>query len=151
MTILTKAAREVPSPDRGIGHMPEDSNKQKRVCSSTKQTQPLTYFYLGKKESIRVPKNEQKNHLSSFLPSQWSARVWAAITSWLTSLSIISPTPLHLLPSLHMSSVYQVFFLGSSRALARGKTLLEVGFALRCFQRFSFLDIATQLWGWPPN
>src|SRR6266566_2940399 len=27
-----------------------------------------------------------------------------------------------------------------------GKPRLEAGFALRCFQRFSFLDVATQLW-----
>src|SRR5260370_5520338 len=32
-----------------------------------------------------------------------------------------------------------------------GKTYLGSGFALRCFQRFSFLDVATQLWRWPPT
>jgi len=33
----------------------------------------------------------------------------------------------------------------------RGKRDLGSGFALRCFQRFSFLDVATQLWRRPAN
>src|ERR1051326_596631 len=33
----------------------------------------------------------------------------------------------------------------------RGKTHLGGGFALRCFQRFSFLDVALQPWGGHPN
>ena len=33
----------------------------------------------------------------------------------------------------------------------RGKTHLGGGFALRCFQRFSFLDVAFQPWGGHPN
>ena len=32
-----------------------------------------------------------------------------------------------------------------------GKSHLGGGFALRCIQRFSLPDVATQLWGWPPN
>ena len=32
-----------------------------------------------------------------------------------------------------------------------GKTYLGGGFALRCFQRFSFLDVAIQRWGGHPN
>src|SRR5579872_1053089 len=32
-----------------------------------------------------------------------------------------------------------------------GKTHLGRGFALRCFQRLSLLDVAIQLWKWPPN
>ena len=68
-----------------------------------------------------------------------------------TSRWIISATPLHLLPGLHASSIYQVLFLGSSGSRATGRTLLGFGFALICLQRFSFLDVATQLWGWPPN
>jgi hypothetical protein len=68
-----------------------------------------------------------------------------------TSRSIISTTSLHLLPGFHVSSVYQVFFLGSSLFAKSGKTHLGSGFALRCFQRFSFLDVAIQLWGGPPN
>ncbi len=33
----------------------------------------------------------------------------------------------------------------------RGKSHLGAGFALRCLQRFSFLDVAIQLWGRRPN
>ena len=36
-------------------------------------------------------------------------------------------------------------------AMRDGKTGLGSGFTLRCFQRFSFLDIALQPWGWHPN
>src|SRR5579864_1741891 len=66
----------------------------------------------------------------------------------LTSRSIIRAAPLRLLPGVHARSIYQVFSLGSSLALdsASGKTYLGAGFALRCFQRLSRLDIATQLW-----
>jgi len=32
-----------------------------------------------------------------------------------------------------------------------GKTRLGSGFALRCFQRLSFLDVALQPWNWHPN
>jgi hypothetical protein len=34
----------------------------------------------------------------------------------------------------------------TSTPRVEGKTHLGAGFALRCFQRFSFLDVATQLW-----
>jgi hypothetical protein len=68
-----------------------------------------------------------------------------------TSRSIIRATSLRLLPALHVSSIYQVFFLGSSSHCCDGKTHLGSGFALRCFQRFSLLDVAIQLWGRPPN
>ena len=64
-----------------------------------------------------------------------------------TSRSIISPAPLHLLPGLRVRSSYQVVSLGSYLDLSvKGRSHLGAGFALRCFQRFSFLDVATQLW-----
>ncbi len=56
------------------------------------------------------------------------------------------------------STRYQASTRGLSTSFSRWDlylkgeiTPLGVGFALRCFQRFSFLDVATQHWGRPPN
>src|SRR5579883_2463336 len=70
-----------------------------------------------------------------------------------TSPTIIRAAGLHLLPGVHLPSIYQVVFLGSypSRKRTGESRYLGVGFALRCFQRFSLLDVAIQPWGRPPN
>src|SRR5438477_60636 len=70
-----------------------------------------------------------------------------------TSRSIIRATSLHLLPGLHEWSIYQILFLGSCWHCCQclGKSHLECRFALRCFQRFSVLGVAIQLWRRPPN
>ena len=48
--------------------------------------------------------------------------------------------------------VYQPASLaGILITLGDGRTYLGFGFALRCLQRLSLLDIAIQLWGRPPN
>ncbi len=95
---------------------------------------------------------QPEEEMPSILPSDAEARIKTVRLTHLPTkmhmkrLTIISTIPLHLLPDLHVSPIYQVFCLGSS-----GRTYLRIGFALRCLQRFSFLDVATQLWGRPPN
>ena len=69
-----------------------------------------------------------------------------------TSRTIIRATWLRRLPDVHRSSIYQVFCLGSWQATrACESTHPGVGFALRCVQRFSRLDVATRRWVRPPN
>src|SRR5699024_3906268 len=50
---------------------------------------------------------------------------------------------------LHLRPINQVVFLGSYPY--GGKSYLEVGFALRCFQRLSIAYIATQPCPWQNN
>ena len=69
-------------------------------------------------------------------------------------LSWSSPRPisidkLNTLLHLHLRPINQVVFLGSYPY--GGKSYLEVGFALRCFQRLSIPDVATQLYPWQDN
>ena len=69
-------------------------------------------------------------------------------------LSWSSPRPisidkLNTLLHLHLRPINQVVFLGSYPY--GGKSYLEVGFALRCFQRLSIPYIATQPCPWQNN
>ena len=69
-----------------------------------------------------------------------------------TSRSIIRAAQLRRLPVVHLRSSHQVVCLGSSSLTRRdGTTHPGGGFALRCFQRLSLLDVATQRWGGHPN
>jgi hypothetical protein len=92
------------------------------------------------------------NDFSKFLlkPSEVATRMTGRTTrhpNGFTSRWIMRATPLNRLPGVHASSLYQVVFLGSSFVgCTNGNSPLGSGFALRCFQRFSFLDVAIQLW-----
>ena len=61
----------------------------------------------------------------------------------------ISIDKLNTLLHLHLRPINQVVFLGSYPY--GGKSYLEVGFALRCFQRLSIPYIATQPCPWQNN
>ena len=66
----------------------------------------------------------------------------------------ISPRPisirqLHTLLCFHLEPIYLVVFKGSYHCC--GKSHLEVGFTLRCFQRLSLPYVATQLCLWRDN
>ena len=62
----------------------------------------------------------------------------------------IRTRPLNVLPRVHFGPIYLVFYQGSS--LRRGRRPhLGVGFALRCFQRLSRPDTATQRCPWQDN
>ena len=64
----------------------------------------------------------------------------------------ISTGQLNGLPRLHLRPINLVISQGPSvRPKAEGRPHLEEGFALICFQRFSFPDIATQRCSWRNN
>ena len=57
-----------------------------------------------------------------------------------------------MLPCVHLEPIDLVIFQEPSDLLAQvGKPNLEAGFVLRCVQRLSFLDVATQLCHWRDN
>ena len=62
----------------------------------------------------------------------------------------ISTSQLNMLPCFHLQPINQIVFLGSY-FLKNGKTHLEVGFPLRCFQRLSIPYIATLRCNWRYN
>jgi hypothetical protein len=49
---------------------------------------------------------------------------------------------------LHLRPINLVIFQGPSEGLRPGRSHLEAGFALRCLQRLSLPDIATQRCSW---
>ena len=61
----------------------------------------------------------------------------------------VSTGQLHTLLHFHFRPIDQVVYLGSYHYC--GKSHLEVGFTLRCFQRLSLPDLATQLCHWRDN
>ena len=68
----------------------------------------------------------------------------------------ISPRPirirlLHTSPRFHTGPIYLVVFKGSYLVLPSGICHLEGGFALRCIQRLSRPDVATQHCTWRHN
>ena len=67
-----------------------------------------------------------------------------------SSLRPISIGPLHTSRYFHSRPIYLVIFKGSYQ-LSLEKLHLKAGFTLRCFQRLSFPDVATQLYAWRHN
>ena len=63
----------------------------------------------------------------------------------------ISTGQLNALPRLHLRPINVVVFDGSSEGLLPGRPHLEVCFPLRCFQRLSDPDTATQRCHWRDN
>ena len=63
----------------------------------------------------------------------------------------ISTGQLNALPRLHLRPINVVVFDGSSEGLLPGRPNLEVCFPLRCFQRLSDPDTATQRCHWRDN
>ena len=61
---------------------------------------------------------------------------------------LISTGRLNALPHLHLRPIDQVISLEPLGWLPSGRPHLEVGFALRCFQRLSPPDIATRRYHW---
>jgi hypothetical protein len=64
------------------------------------------------------------------------------------SRSVISAAKLHTLPCVHVRSIQLVIY---QRPYLCGTTHLGSGFALRCVQRFSVLDVAIRRWPGPAN
>ena len=64
---------------------------------------------------------------------------------------LISIARLNLLPDLHLRPIYLVIFKEPSGGLIHGISGLGGGLALRCFQRLSLPDIATQRCPWRDN
>ena len=60
----------------------------------------------------------------------------------------ISTAKLNASRRLHLRPINLVIFQGPSEGLRPGRSHLEAGFALRCFQRLSLPDIATQRCSW---
>ena len=60
----------------------------------------------------------------------------------------ISTARLNALRRLHPRPINLVIFQGPSEGLRPGRSHLEAGFALRCLQRLSLPDIATQRCSW---
>ena len=60
----------------------------------------------------------------------------------------ISTAKLNALQRLHLRPINLVIFQGPSEGLRPGRSHLEAGFALRCLQRLSLPDIATQRCSW---
>ena len=89
--------------------------------------------------------NKQKSIISSFLPSELST----CLKQWINHLgkqAVRSSARLRF--TCYQASTCRLSTRSSSWDLhsKSGKTHLGSGFALRCFQRFSFLDVAIQLW-----
>ncbi len=63
----------------------------------------------------------------------------------------ISTGQLNTLLHLHLRPINLIIFQGSYFSYEKGKSHLGVGFALRCFQRLSLPDIATQQCPWRDN
>ena len=79
------------------------------------------------------------------------ARGCAAQSAEQIKPSAISTTQLHPLPGFHLSPIKPVVFRWPYPLYGGGSAHLEVGFALRCFQRFSCPDMATRRWGSAPQ
>ena len=60
----------------------------------------------------------------------------------------ISTGQLNALRRLHLRPINLVIFQGPSEGLRPGRSHLQAGFALRCLQRLSLPDIATQRCSW---
>ena len=73
----------------------------------------------------------------------------ALVPSW-SSLRPISDSQLHVLPHFHPCPIYLVVFKGSYW-IPPGISHLKGGFTLRCLQRLSLPDLATQLCHWYDN
>ena len=86
-------------------------------------------------------KNYIMRLMSSFLQSTY---IWS-------SPRPISTGPLNALLRLHSRPIHHVFFMGPYSFLQDGISHLEEGFTLRCFQRLSRPDLATQLCHWCDN
>ena len=67
-----------------------------------------------------------------------------------SSLRPISIGPLHTSRYFHSRPIYLVIFKGSYQ-LSLEKLHLKAGVTLRCFQRLSVPDVATQLYAWRHN
>ncbi len=61
----------------------------------------------------------------------------------------ISNSQLHTLPCFHLCPIYLILFQGSYCLIDRDISSWG-GFTLRCLQRLSLPDLATQLWIWYP-
>ncbi|KAF1855856.1 hypothetical protein Lal_00001548 [Lupinus albus] len=79
----------------------------------------------------------------------------AIATEFLTGLIKSSPRPistsqLKWLPILHTWPIYLVVYKGLTSFRCE-RPHLKAGFTLRCFQRLSFPNVATQLYSWRNN
>ncbi len=63
----------------------------------------------------------------------------------------ISTGQLHASPRFHLLPIDLVVYQGPLGALRPGRSNLGVGFQLRCFQRLSHPNIATERCGWRHN
>ena len=74
----------------------------------------------------------------------------SALPFFKSSLRHISIGPLNGLHHLHSRPINLIFFEVSYK-IALERSHLKAGFTLRCFQRLSFPDVATQLYPWRDN
>ena len=88
----------------------------------------------------------------TFAPSKLHRRSFHSLfyAFFKSSLRPISIGPLHTSRYFHSRPIYLVIFKGSYQ-LSLEKLHLKAGFTLRCFQRLSFPDVATQLYAWRHN
>ena len=89
-------------------------------------------------------------HLQNFTEVSFTFFLFRFSTFFKSSLRPISIGPLHTSRYFHSRPIYLVVFKGSYQ-LALEKPHLKAGFTLRCFQRLSFPDVATQLYAWRHN
>ena len=114
-------------------------------------TLPLSYTRIN----FRVNTLKTAYHLKLTFRQRYSLATASIISvAQIHHLSWSSPRPisidkLNTLLHLHLRPINQVVFLGSYPY--GGKSYLEVGFALRCFQRLSIPYIATQPCPWQNN
>ncbi len=59
---------------------------------------------------------------------------------------VIRTAALHTLPCVHVRPIKHIVYVRPSLPRGKGNTRLGGGFALRCIQRFSILDVAIHLW-----
>ena len=63
----------------------------------------------------------------------------------------VSTGQLHVLPRFHTRPINEVVFFGTLGARGPGRSYLEAGFPLRCFQRLSDPFVATRQCSWRHN
>ena len=82
--------------------------------------------------------------------SNWlsSSAAWVLYSQASRAISI---GQLHTSLHFHIQPINVVVFNGSLVCIAHGKSYLEVGFPLRCFQRLSLPNIATRRCHWRDN
>ncbi len=105
----------------------------------------------GVSPSLKPPAIRDLAHESSAGRSSALKRLSTSYEDMDQASRTISTARLRRSHALHLPPIYAVVSCGPSGTLRCGRSHLEVGFPLRCFQRLSLRDIATLRCPWRDN